>query len=44
MTMRRKQVMTDENSSVLKELILGTLLFGIAVALLGVWWVEDKKK
>jgi hypothetical protein len=35
--------MTDENSSVLKELILGTLLFGIVVALLGVWWVEDKK-
>ena len=35
--------MTDENSSVLKELILGTLLFGVFVALLGVWWVEDKK-
>lgn len=35
--------MTDENSSVLKELILGTLLFGVVVALLGVWWVEDKK-
>ncbi len=35
--------MTDENSSVLKELILGTLLFGIVVALLGVWWLEDKK-
>ena len=34
--------MTDENSSVLKEL-MGTLLFGIVVALLGVWWVEDKK-
>lgn len=35
--------MTDENSSVLKELILGTLLFGVAAALLGVWWVDDKK-
>ncbi len=35
--------MTDENSSVLKELILGTLLFGVVVALLGVWWVENKK-
>lgn len=35
--------MTDENSSVLKELILGTLLFGIVIALLGVWWVDDKK-
>lgn len=35
--------MTDENSSVLKELILGTILFAIVVALFGVWWVEDKK-
>lgn len=35
--------MIDENSSVLKELILGTLLFGIVIALLGVWWVDDKK-
>ena len=35
--------MTDENSRVLKELILGTLLFGIVVTLLGVWWVDNKK-
>lgn len=35
--------MTDENSSVLRELILGTLLFGVVAALLGVWWVDDKK-
>lgn len=35
--------MTNENSSVLKELILGTLLFGVVAALLGVWWVENKK-
>lgn len=35
--------MTEENSSVLKELILGTLLFGVVAALLGVWWVDNKK-
>lgn len=35
--------MTEESSSVLKELILGTLLFGVVAALLGVWWVDNKK-
>ena len=35
--------MTEDSNSVLKELILGTLLFGVAVTLAGVWWIDDKK-
>lgn len=35
--------MADQDNSALKELILGTLFFGIVVALAGVWWVQDKK-
>lgn len=35
--------MTEQNDNALKELILGTILFGILVAILGVWWVDDKK-
>lgn len=35
--------MTEQNDNALKELILGTILFGILVAVLGVWWVDDRK-
>lgn len=35
--------MTEESNSVLKELMLGTLLFGLLVTVAGVWWTDDKK-
>ena len=35
--------MADQDNSALKELILGTILFGILAALVGVWWIDDKK-
>ncbi len=32
----------NEDDNVLKELILGTIFFGIVVAFLGIWWVDEK--
>ncbi len=33
----------NEDDNVLKELILGTIFFGIVVALIGIWWVDEKR-
>lgn len=34
---------TEDDNSVLKELILGIILFGVAITLAGIWWVDNKK-
>ena len=43
MERKKNQGMTEESNSVLKELMLGTLLFGLLVTVAGVWWTDDKK-
>lgn len=36
-------MMTEDSNSVLKELILGIILFGVGVTLVGIWWMDNKK-